>query len=101
MFILIEEPLSDACEDELAEFRRILMEDYELSPEITHHCGEDIRQRCGGGIEKEGKTIHCLMGLAQSEEGLREECQKAVSEECFKQKKILIQRVVCRMSYLC
>ena len=57
-------------------FREMLMEDYELSPEITHHCGVVIQKNCE--LNKQGRTIHCLMGLAQSQR-LPELCQQAVS----------------------
>ena len=56
----------------------MLMEDFELSPEITHHCAAEIQKDCGG-VGKEGKTIHCLMGLAQIENKLNKDCEAAVS----------------------
>ncbi|CAH0557545.1 unnamed protein product [Brassicogethes aeneus] len=55
------------CEAELVDHRRMLMEDYRLSPEIVDGCKAEIAQSCkgfevGGG----GKTIHCLMQLAMN-----------------------------------
>ncbi|EFA03106.1 Golgi apparatus protein 1 [Tribolium castaneum] len=52
------------CEAELVEHRRILMEDFSLSPEIVDGCSEEIRNYCQG-FEAGGKTIHCLMDHAR------------------------------------
>lgn len=48
------------CEVELMEHRKMLMEDYRLSPEIVGNCAKEITSFCSG-IEIGGRTIHCLM----------------------------------------
>ncbi|KAK4879218.1 hypothetical protein RN001_007364 [Aquatica leii] len=52
------------CEIEMDEHRKLLMEDYNLSPEIVNGCAKEIRLYCNG-LEAGGKTIHCLMQHAQ------------------------------------
>ena len=54
------------------------MSDYEISPEITHNCGAEILQKCERGLEKQGKTIHCLLELAQVQDGLSQDCRNVV-----------------------
>jgi len=44
----------------------MLMEDFELSPEITHNCANEIKTHCGNQLSKQGETLHCLMGLAHA-----------------------------------
>lgn len=44
----------------MIEHRKLLMEDYRLSPEIVSRCSDDITKYCTG-LEAGGKTIHCLM----------------------------------------
>lgn len=52
--------VSHDCQMEMIEHRKILMEDYRLSPEIVTHCSDDINNFCNT-LEVGGKTIHCLM----------------------------------------
>ncbi|KAF5273634.1 hypothetical protein FQR65_LT04634 [Abscondita terminalis] len=52
------------CEIEMDEHRKLLMEDYHLSPEIVNGCAKEIRLYCNG-LEAGGKTIHCLMHHAK------------------------------------
>ena len=64
------------------------MEDFSINPEIVAKCDVEIKQHCQGK-GREGKTIDCLMDLAEENEGneeneggdtkLRPECFKAVS----------------------
>ncbi|KAL1491212.1 hypothetical protein ABEB36_011845 [Hypothenemus hampei] len=56
--------ISSDCEAELVEHRRMLMEDYRLSPEIVNKCKKETMQFCKG-FETGGKTIHCLMKHAR------------------------------------
>lgn len=42
-----------------------LMEDYKISPELVVACDKEIKKRCNGGVEREGKTLHCLMDVAR------------------------------------
>lgn len=59
------------------------MEDYSINPEIVAQCDVEIQKHCGGGKDREGKTIDCLMELAEENEGkedmIRPQCFKAVS----------------------
>ncbi|RZF42176.1 hypothetical protein LSTR_LSTR004325 [Laodelphax striatellus] len=52
--------VSHECQSEMMEHRKMLLEDYRLSPEIVSSCSNDIPQLCGGDLEL-GKTIHCLL----------------------------------------
>lgn len=74
--------LDSDCEVELVEHRKMLMEDYRLSPEIVQGCSEEIKSFCRG-FETGGKTIHCLMDHARvaknKKNGLTDVCQRAVS----------------------
>ena len=38
----------------------MLMSDYRLNPQLVSECNEEITKYCGGGIERNGKTLHCL-----------------------------------------
>lgn len=69
------------CQTEMFDHRKILMEDYRLSPEIVNGCANDITTYCNG-LEVGGVTIHCLMEHARSRQRrfrLSSECQVAVS----------------------
>ena len=61
------------------------MEDYSINPEIVAKCDVEIMNHCSKGTMKEGKTIDCLMDLAEENEGkddmIRPQCFKAVSNE--------------------
>nr|CAD7426932.1 unnamed protein product [Timema monikensis] len=68
------------CQMEMVEHRKILMEDYRLSPEIVSQCSEDITKFCNG-LEVGGKTIHCLMEHTRprkKRERVSFKCQRAV-----------------------
>ncbi|XP_066137894.1 Golgi apparatus protein 1 [Euwallacea fornicatus] len=56
--------VSSDCEAELVEHRRMLMEDFRLSPEIVDKCKKETTHYCRG-YETGGKTIHCLMKHAR------------------------------------
>ncbi|CAG9814540.1 unnamed protein product [Phaedon cochleariae] len=53
--------INSECESEITEHRRMLMEDYRLSPEIVNNCKNETALLCDGFG---GKTIHCLMNRA-------------------------------------
>ena len=53
------------CIVELKEVRRSLMEDYQINPLLVRDCSTEIQFHCGGGLHRDGKTIHCLMDLAR------------------------------------
>jgi Golgi apparatus protein 1 len=69
--------LESGCVKEMVDHRRMLMEDYELSPNLVKYCEAEIRENCGGGLERGGKTLHCLFGLAKMTD------QKKMRPECF------------------
>ncbi|XP_017787579.1 PREDICTED: LOW QUALITY PROTEIN: Golgi apparatus protein 1 [Habropoda laboriosa] len=48
------------CQAEMFDHRKLLMEDYRLSPEIVDGCANDITTFCNS-LEVGGATIHCLM----------------------------------------
>lgn len=74
--------IEEDCEAEMRDHRRILMEDYRLSPEIINGCSMEIKKFCNE-LEVGGKTIHCLMGVARIEHGkkIRPVCERAVSDK--------------------
>ncbi|PSN56256.1 Golgi apparatus protein 1 [Blattella germanica] len=72
--------VSRDCQIEMMEHRKILMEDYRLSPEIVSDCLDDIQTYCNG-LEVGGKTIHCLMEHIRSrkrKERVSPVCQRAL-----------------------
>ena len=62
------------------------MEDYSINPDLVAKCDVEIQKHCNKGTMKEGKTIDCLMDLAEENEGkddaIRPQCFKAVSITC-------------------
>lgn len=58
------------CVAELKDMRKSLMEDYKISPDIVSACEAEIKDHCGGGLQREGKTLHCLMDLARPKRDL-------------------------------
>lgn len=65
----------------MTEHRRMLLEDYRLSPEIVSHCSNDILEYCNG-LEAGGRTIHCLMEHSRPKrrkDRVSPPCQRAVS----------------------
>ncbi|XP_015126768.1 Golgi apparatus protein 1 [Diachasma alloeum] len=68
------------CQKEMFDHRKILMEDYHLSPEIVDGCSPDISRFCNG-LELGGVTIHCLMEHTKARKPknkVRPECQRAL-----------------------
>ena len=66
------------------DLRQQLMDDYSINPEIVAKCDIEIEKHCHKGEEKGGKTIDCLMTLAEENEGnnhvIRADCVEAVSQ---------------------
>jgi golgi apparatus protein 1 len=70
------------CLQEMLDHRKLLLEDYRMSPEIVSGCSDDIAKFCNNGIEAGGKTIHCLMEhsrVKKRRERISSQCQRAVS----------------------
>jgi len=80
LFMYVGTKVSRDCQMEMIEHRKILMEDYRLSPEIVTNCSDEIKSFCNT-LEVGGKTIHCLMEHTRPKK--RKErvsaCQRAVS----------------------
>ncbi|XP_028034025.1 Golgi apparatus protein 1 [Bombyx mandarina] len=78
--------ISSECTAEMIDHRKMLMEDYRLSPELMQNCANDITMLCRG-IEAGGKTIHCLMDHARP----RRRKDRRISLECQKSLEMLVQ----------
>lgn len=57
--------ISKDCLAEIFDHRKLLMEDYQMSPEILSDCADDITKFCNEFGAGGGKTIHCLMDNAR------------------------------------
>uniref|UniRef100_A0AAY4CC88 Golgi apparatus protein 1 n=1 Tax=Denticeps clupeoides TaxID=299321 RepID=A0AAY4CC88_9TELE len=69
--------VSGDCQGEMLDYRRMLMEDFSLSPEIVLHCRGEIDNHCG--LHHKGRTLHCLMRVARGDKGPMDSlCQKAL-----------------------
>ncbi|MBN3288098.1 GSLG1 protein, partial [Polyodon spathula] len=70
--------VSGECQGEMLDYRRMLMEDYSLSPEIMLNCRGEIDHHCSG-LHRKGRTLHCLMRLGRGEKNsLGATCQQAL-----------------------
>ncbi|KAK1784982.1 hypothetical protein P4O66_018414, partial [Electrophorus voltai] len=70
--------VSGDCQGEMLEYRRMLMEDFSLSPEIVLHCRSEIEAHCSG-LHRKGRTLHCLMRVGRGDKGLVDSlCQNAL-----------------------
>ncbi|XP_072382260.1 Golgi apparatus protein 1 [Diabrotica undecimpunctata] len=57
--------INPECESEIQEHRKMLLNDYSLSPEVVDKCKNETAIFCEGyGVG--GKTLHCLMGHAMN-----------------------------------
>ena len=71
--------MSGECQGEMMDYRRMLMEDFSLSPEIVLHCRSEIEGHCSG-LHRKGRTLHCLMRVGRGDMGaIDPNCQRAVS----------------------
>lgn len=62
----------------MLDYRRMLMEDFSLSPEIILSCRGEIEHHCSG-LHRKGRTLHCLMKVVRGEKGnVGPNCQQAV-----------------------
>lgn len=75
--------ISPDCLAEMTDHRKLLMEDYQLSPEIISGCADDIDKFCLN-LDAGGKTIHCLMEHARAkkkkDQRVTASCQRALEE---------------------
>ncbi|VVC97266.1 unnamed protein product [Leptidea sinapis] len=78
--------LAPECIAEMSDHRKMLMDDYRLSPELMQNCANDITMLCRG-VEIGGKTIHCLMEHSRP----RKRKEKRISIPCQKSLEHLIQ----------
>jgi hypothetical protein len=62
---LLGRTINSECKYEMFEHRKSLLSDYKLSPGVVVHCSNEINKYCSGGIERGGKTIHCLFRNAK------------------------------------
>jgi hypothetical protein len=69
--------IESGCRFEMDRHRKLLMDDYRLSPEVVSKCSEDIHLFCRG-LARNGKTIHCLLDHSRP----RRRNQKIVSAAC-------------------
>ncbi|CAG14241.1 unnamed protein product, partial [Tetraodon nigroviridis] len=70
--------ISGECQGEMMDYRRMLMEDFSLSPEIVLHCRGEIESHCSG-LHRKGRTLHCLMRISRMDAGaIQADCQTAV-----------------------
>ncbi|XP_066589109.1 Golgi apparatus protein 1 [Prorops nasuta] len=70
------------CQTEMFDHRKMLMEDYRLSPEIVDSCATDIKNFCNM-MEYDGKTIHCLMEHTRPRKRksrIAPKCQRALED---------------------
>uniref|UniRef100_A0A7N8YMC5 Golgi apparatus protein 1 n=1 Tax=Mastacembelus armatus TaxID=205130 RepID=A0A7N8YMC5_9TELE len=72
-------PVSGECQGEMLDYRRMLMEDFSLSPEIVLHCRTEIEAHCSG-LHRKGRTLHCLMRIGRGERStsIDSVCQSAL-----------------------
>ncbi|XP_040024135.1 Golgi apparatus protein 1-like [Gasterosteus aculeatus] len=66
------------CQGEMMDYRRMLMEDFSLSPEIVLHCRAEIEGHCSG-LHRKGRTLHCLMRVGRGDaSAIDANCQRAL-----------------------
>ncbi|CAG5849057.1 unnamed protein product [Menidia menidia] len=72
-------PVSGECQGEMLDYRRMLMEDFSLSPEIVLHCRAEIEAQCSG-LHRKGRTLHCLMRAGRGDRSATVDsvCQSAL-----------------------
>lgn len=70
--------VSSECQGEMLDYRRMLMEDFSLSPEIILNCRGEIEHHCSG-LHRKGRTLHCLMRVTRAEKtNIGVSCQQAL-----------------------
>ncbi|XP_064105225.1 Golgi apparatus protein 1-like [Macrobrachium nipponense] len=78
--------LENNCKEEMLSHRRMLMEDYKLSPNLMVHCKNEIETFCGGGVETGGRTLHCLMKQIRNHNH-----RKQISDTCRREMSTLMK----------
>ncbi|KAF7242801.1 Golgi apparatus protein 1 [Varanus komodoensis] len=77
--------VSSECQGEMLDYRRMLMEDFSLSPEIILGCRAEIEHHCSG-LHRKGRTLHCLMKLQtliqEADPGADYRIDRALNEAC-------------------
>lgn len=75
--------ITTECKVEITEHRKMLMEDFHLTPEIVTGCSDDIEKFCSN-VDGHGKTIHCLMEAARprkkKDRRVTSQCQRALED---------------------
>lgn len=75
-------PVSPECLAEISDHRKMLLQDYKMSPEILSDCVDDIAKFCNNIDAGGGKTIHCLMENARpkrkKDHRVTAQCQRAL-----------------------
>lgn len=74
--------IDNNCQAEMFDHRKLLMEDYRLSPEIVDGCANDITAFCNS-LEVGGATIHCLMEHTRPRKWksrISSKCQRALED---------------------
>lgn len=76
---------SQECQHEMLMHRQMMISEFKIAPEVVMHCSQEIDKHCSprGDIEPEGQTLHCLMGLASSNDKTKQpsaQCVQALKE---------------------
>lgn len=80
--------ISAECQAEINDHRKMLMEDFHLTPEIVSGCDDDIQKFCNN-VDGSGKTIHCLMDHARS----KRKRDRRLSVQCLRALEDLVKVV--------
>ncbi|UYV66112.1 GLG1 [Cordylochernes scorpioides] len=87
--------LPGECQAEMLEHRRILMENYQLTPELASDCATEVTTLCSGS--KLEATLHCLMDHARRGSEISSSCRRqanamklAINDNILKEKAILL-----------
>ncbi|XP_074644298.1 Golgi apparatus protein 1-like isoform X2 [Tubulanus polymorphus] len=89
----IKRDVSPECLAEMQDYRRSLMQDYQISPEVVTDCASELKNHCDNGFKREGKTIHCLMDLARPRkyEGGKLTFSTEITKKCLRALKGLMR----------
>jgi len=82
--------VEDTCQAEMTDYRKMLVSDYRLSPQVVEFCSEEIAERCGGGVERAGKTLECLVAGARKAEI---EGDRSFGSECLEEMAVFVKMV--------
>ena len=68
--------IGGACQAEMKSHRKMLMEDYSISPELVSKCRDDIDNNCKQSQNSNpGEIIHCLLRTAMQRQLESRECE--------------------------